>query len=68
VLVQVGESEVRVRVRDDGRGAASGRGGGQGLVGMRERASLLGGTLRAGPRPDGTGFEIDAHLPVREKS
>jgi signal transduction histidine kinase len=67
VLVRVDRSEVRVRIRDDGRGVAPSRGGGQGLVGMRERASLLGGTLHAGPRPDGAGFEVEAHLPVREK-
>jgi signal transduction histidine kinase len=65
VLVRVGEAEVQVRVRDDGRGAAPGRGGGHGLIGMRERASLLGGTLRAGPRTDAAGFEVEALLPVR---
>jgi len=68
VLVRVDESEVRVRIRDDGRGVAPGRGGGHGLAGMRERATLLGGTLHAGPRPDGAGFEVEAHLPVRETS
>jgi len=65
VRVRVGESEVQVRIRDDGRGAAS-DGGGHGLIGMRERASLLGGTLLAGPRTDGAGFEVEAILPVRE--
>jgi signal transduction histidine kinase len=66
VLVRVDESQVRVRITDDGRGVSSGRGG-HGLVGMRERASLLGGTFHAGPRPDGAGFQVEAHLPVREK-
>jgi signal transduction histidine kinase len=66
VLVRIDEAQVQVRIRDDGRGGSPSRGGGQGLVGMRERASLLGGTLRAGPRPDGTGFEVQANLPVRE--
>jgi signal transduction histidine kinase len=32
-------------------------------VGMRERARALGGTLEAGPRPDG-GFRVQATLPV----
>jgi signal transduction histidine kinase len=65
VLVRVDDAEVTVRVRDDGRGATTGRGGGHGLIGMRERASLLGGSLRAGPRTDAAGFEVVAHLPVR---
>jgi signal transduction histidine kinase len=65
VLVRVDEAEVRVRIRDDGRGGPPGRGGGHGLIGMRERASLLGGTLTAGPRTDAAGFEVEALLPVR---
>jgi signal transduction histidine kinase len=38
-------------------------GGGHGLVGLRERVTLLGGTFRAGPRVDG-GFEVRASLPA----
>jgi signal transduction histidine kinase len=41
-----------------------GEGGGHGLVGMRERAALLGGSLEAGPR-DGR-FEVRARLPIPE--
>ena len=67
VLLRIDESEVHVRVTDDGRGTGPATRNGHGLLGMRERAGLLGGTLRAGPRADG-GFEVDAHLPVREKS
>ena len=37
--------------------------GGQGLVGMRERATMLGGSLEAGPTADG-GFRVTAVLPV----
>jgi signal transduction histidine kinase len=65
VTVAVAPSAVTIEVVDDGRGAASspdGRGGGFGLIGMHERASVLGGTLRAGPRPGG-GFAVRAHLP-----
>jgi signal transduction histidine kinase len=43
-------------------GARAG-GGGHGLVGMRERATMLGGSLDAGPTADG-GFRIAAVLPV----
>ncbi len=41
-------------------------GGGNGLRGMYERVSSMGGTLSAGPRPDGPGFRVRAVLPVRE--
>ncbi|MGL3200981.1 MULTISPECIES: histidine kinase [Curtobacterium] len=36
---------------------------GNGLIGMRERATAVGGTLRAGPRPDG-GWSVEARLPT----
>jgi signal transduction histidine kinase len=39
------------------------RSGGQGILGMRERARALGGSLEAGPRPGG-GFRVQATLPV----
>ncbi|MGW5650139.1 sensor histidine kinase [Streptomyces humi] len=42
-------------------------GGGRGVVGMRERARLVGGSLRAGPLPGG-GFEVAARLPVEDVS
>jgi signal transduction histidine kinase len=38
-------------------------GGGHGIIGMRERAAMLGGTLDAGPADDG-GFQVTALLPV----
>ncbi|MEV7011086.1 histidine kinase [Streptosporangium sp. NPDC051022] len=51
-----------VLVRDDGR-AASAVTAGPGLLGMRERATMFGGTLKAGPLPEG-GFEVRARLPT----
>lgn len=52
-----------VTVEDDGRGAAATDDGqGYGVVGMRERASALGGHLTAGPRSGG-GYLVTAHLP-----
>jgi signal transduction histidine kinase len=55
---------VVVEIDDDGRGSsAPPSSGGNGIAGMRERARALGGTLQAGPRPDG-GFRVRAWLPV----
>jgi len=58
----------RLEVRDDGRSVGAGaatasESGGRGLLGMRERAELLGGHLTAGPAAGG-GFEVVAELPA----
>jgi signal transduction histidine kinase len=53
-----------VEVSDDGRGATVLPGSSHGVVGMRERALLLGGSLDIGPRPGG-GFRVLARLPVQ---
>lgn len=52
-----------IEVADRGVGTSTLPGSGQGLVGMRERATLLGGSFEAGPRRDG-GFRIMAQLPL----
>jgi signal transduction histidine kinase len=65
VTVRYARKSVEVEVRDDGRASLEGDGSarGHGLVGMRERASLLGGTLDAGPLPRG-GYRVHARLPL----
>lgn len=55
--------ELVIEVSDDGSGGTSLPGAGHGIVGMRERAQLLGGSLDVGPRPDG-GFAARARLPL----
>lgn len=59
--------ELRIEVRDDGRGAArsDGRGHGHGLVGVRERVKIYGGEMTAEGAPHG-GFVLRARLPIRE--
>ncbi|MFC0003779.1 sensor histidine kinase [Micromonospora siamensis] len=54
---------VTVEVTDDAAPAAGPARDGYGLVGMRERVTALGGTLRAGPRP-GAGWSVAATLPL----
>src|SRR3954454_7262934 len=66
VEIRVTESagRLRLRVTDDGRiDPARPASHGFGLLGMTERAQLLGGTLRAGPTPGG-GWAVDAELPT----
>jgi signal transduction histidine kinase len=68
VTITYSGREVEVEVADDGRGLgadppADGADTGHGLVGMRERAALYGGSVRAGPRPGG-GFAVRALLPL----
>lgn len=69
VRVTAEEGCVRVSVTDNGRTGQSGSapGAGRGLVGMRERVRLVGGSLRAGPLAGG-GFEVAARLPVERVS
>ncbi|MGH8977417.1 MAG: sensor histidine kinase [Acidimicrobiia bacterium] len=68
VLVGYEPGVVRLEVSDDGRGV-NGRSadGGHGLVGMRERVAVYGGTLTAAPKPGG-GFKVAATLPYGENT
>jgi signal transduction histidine kinase len=54
---------VDVEVSDDGRSGEAPGSAGRGLIGMRERVALYGGTMEAGPRTGG-GFLVRASLPV----
>ncbi|MER7023792.1 MULTISPECIES: sensor histidine kinase [Streptomyces] len=55
---------LRLDVHDDGRGPVrTSTGDGYGLIGMAERAKLLGGTCHAGPAASGSGWHVTAHLP-----
>jgi signal transduction histidine kinase len=68
VSVLAVDGKIVVQIDDDGTGeviapAFEGQNGsGYGLAGMRERAAMFGGTLRAGPRQDGGGFQVVATL------
>ena len=69
VVVSYEPNEVTLSIEDDGEGPRDGyelseSGGGHGLVGMRERAALYGGIVRAGRRRGG-GFAVRARLPTR---
>lgn len=69
VDVTYAPEHVDVTVTDDGRGASVplSDGDGHGLVGMRERVSLVGGTLHVGPRTGG-GWMVSARLPLARAS
>ncbi|NUK09375.1 sensor histidine kinase [Streptomyces lunaelactis] len=66
MLLAYAEGEVALEVRDSGTTATAGElgasGAGYGLLGMRERAELLGGSLEAGP--EGEGFVVRLRVPA----
>ena len=63
VTVRYTPSVLEVEVEDDGRGPGGAMDQGHGLVGMRERAALLDGTLELGQGRQG-GFRVHASLPL----
>ena len=70
VRVRVGadtDDRLHVEVRDDGRGAAAPDDGhGHGIIGLRERAASVGGTITAGPVAGG-GYVVTADLPFEQE-
>ncbi|MGC4868254.1 sensor histidine kinase [Micromonospora sp. DT53] len=67
VVVEYSAETLRIEVgnTEAGNPAASGATGGRGLIGLRERLALYGGTLRAGAQP-GAGYTVEALIPLEE--
>ncbi|MGV9883793.1 sensor histidine kinase [Streptomyces sp. NPDC003006] len=68
VTVEADEREIRIDIADEGRPPALGQPvrelpRGHGLLGIRERAMMYGGSFEAGPRPEG-GFAVSVRLPT----
>jgi signal transduction histidine kinase len=65
VELRYGDDALRLRIRDNGPGPGqAAAAAGNGLLGMRERALAVGGSLRTGPAPGG-GFCVEAVLPAK---
>ncbi|WP_264928764.1 sensor histidine kinase [Streptomyces sp. A012304] len=68
VTVEADAREIRIDIMDEGPPSTPGQAvgelpGGHGLLGMRERAMIYGGSFEAGPRPEG-GFAVSVRLPA----
>ncbi|WP_256090193.1 sensor histidine kinase, partial [Actinacidiphila rubida] len=63
VTIDYQDEELTIDIVDDGRGCDLPAAGGFGIIGMRERTSLLHGQFTAGARPEG-GFRVRARLPL----
>jgi signal transduction histidine kinase len=65
ITLTYSDHHLDLEVLDNGRGhsAEAPQSGGHGIVGMRERAAAVGGSLQAGPRA-GSGFRVHARLPL----
>lgn len=69
VTLTYSRSSITVDVQDDGEGIENPTdGGGNGLRGMYERVTSMGGTLKAGPLSGRPGFRVTAAIPVRDNA
>ena len=64
VELRYADDALRLRIRDNGPGQAARYHAGHGLLGMRERAAAVGGSLQTGDARGG-GFLVEAELPAR---
>jgi signal transduction histidine kinase len=66
VVVRYQDVGLEIEITDSGASSGATSREGHGLVGMRERASLYGGSIETGPRPEG-GFRVLARLPLEAR-
>ncbi|HEX6681955.1 MAG TPA: histidine kinase [Candidatus Limnocylindrales bacterium] len=64
VIVDYAQDHLRIDVTDCGGARSATVGSGRGLLGLRERLAVYGGTLRAGPRPASDGYRVTAVIPI----
>jgi signal transduction histidine kinase len=64
VVVSYHDRTLHLHIRDHGGAGTPPARPGSGLFGMRQRVTLLGGSLRAGPMGGKPGFEVDAVIPL----
>jgi signal transduction histidine kinase len=58
---------LQIEIHDDGHATVNGNTGGSGLIGMRERVAMLGGSISAGPVPEG-GYRVSVRIPIQADS
>jgi signal transduction histidine kinase len=63
VTIRYEEDAIQIEVIDDGTATSNGSDSGHGLIGMRERVALYGGTMEAGPRPE-EGYALRVSFPI----
>jgi signal transduction histidine kinase len=56
-------ADLRIEIRDDGRATVNGSVGGSGLIGMRERVAMLGGSINTGPMRE-HGYRVSVRIPI----